>query len=144
MSGRTASELAGLADCASPDGPDSDGAAFLYRVADAVADAIAERDSSDDPSDDWSDMAHEIADGAVPIQTWTLWRTFVDLCAWQAFDDYRDEMGGDSNVSNDHGDGMTAQAAVALYWIADRLAVVLLEADGGEADDDDDDESGEA
>jgi hypothetical protein len=106
-------ELARIAECASPDAPDSPGARFLVGIADAVEEA-REGDS------DIDDLAHEVADAAVPVYTHRLWMTFVDLGAY----DEADEDGAavaslaDGNPSN--------YAGAMLYYIARRLAYRLL------------------
>lgn len=132
-------ELANLADCGTPDEPgpfgfvDADtvgtqpeaspGARFLLGVWSAVAEAIDNyTDGSTD--DQRSEDAHEIADSAVPIYTHELWATFVDLAAYQ--EDVTEY------VSSTRTDGYDMQrlASVALYMIAERLALALLESAG--------------
>lgn len=120
-------QLAMVAGCETPASLESPGALFLLRIQDAVREVIDENGDRDD--------LFEQVDSAVPIGTWELWRTFVDLAAWQAFDDYREDS-GTNDVSNAHGDGMTAQAAVALFTIGERLADQLFE----EREDNDDEE----
>jgi hypothetical protein len=114
--------LASMADVPSPDAADSPAARFLERIQSDVNDLTIE---------DWDhetryDAAHEIADGAVPIYTHERWRVFVDLCA---YNEDLDEVGGSS------GD-MTQDAAVALYMIAERLVLALLD-ERLDTDDDD-------
>lgn len=112
---RNAFELAGLADCASPDKLDSLGAQFLTLVADSVretwagANKVTRRDWQD------GDMAHDATDGCVPVYTYDVWRTFVDLAAWQ------------EDVT-EYGpiDDMERAAMDALYMIGERLAMQLL------------------
>jgi hypothetical protein len=124
---RTVWNLARMADCADPDTAGSAGADFLQHVRIDTAEAIRDgRHHEDDPHD----LAHEIADQCVPIATYTVWATFVDLAAWQ---EDLDELGGSS------GD-MEQDAKVSLYMIAQRLASALLE-EAAEADDDDDDDA---
>lgn len=106
---RTPWQLARMAGCADPDAVDSPGAAFLQNVASATIEAC-EYAGAWDPDD-----AHEIADGAVPVYTGEMWRTFVDLAAWV---EDLDELGGST------GD-MTRDASVALYLIASRLAYAV-------------------
>lgn len=132
-------QLADLAGCGAPDAPDSPGATFLLRVADAVADQREDFDPRDP-----SDYAHDIADTAVPIGTWEMWRTFTDLTAWDQADEWADEMGGltiGGPRLNDHGNGMTAVAAIGLYRVAEALVLALVSEwdDDDETDEDDDD-----
>lgn len=110
--------LAGLAECDDPDSDDSPGADFLRRVAGDVIDRVEwHREQGDDLAGvDWSDVAHEVADGCVPVYTYGMWQTFVDLAAWQ---EDPMELGG--------GEDMTRSAMVCLYLIGERLALALLE-----------------
>jgi hypothetical protein len=85
-----------------------------------VWDAVQDRDSY---ADDDSDAVGEMADGAVPVYTADVWRTFVDLGAWA---EDPTELGVD-------GSDMEQAAKVCLYLIGERLASTLLD------DDDDDD-----
>ena len=121
---RTAWQLARLAECADPDSDTSPGADFLNNVETDTLERIIDNDGEWD-----DDMAHEIADGAVPVYTYTRWQTFTDLAAW---DEDPSEMG-----ACDDGD-MTQMAAVCLYMIAERLARAI--ADEYEPADEDDDE----
>lgn len=107
---RTPWQLARMAGCADPDAIDSPGAAFLRNVESATIEQC-EYAGAWDPDD-----AHEIADGAVPVYTGDLWRTFTDLAAWV---EDLDEAGGSS------GGDMSADAALALYLIASRLAYAV-------------------
>ena len=111
---RNANQLAGLADCTCPDGPDSPGARFLMLVADSVAEAM-EYDT--DGVDDAYDMANEAADGCVPIYTHPMWQTFVDLEAFK--EDVSDIAQSDTDMEN--------MARIALYQIGERLALALIE-----------------
>jgi hypothetical protein len=119
-----------VANGAMPDSPDSPGGQFLAGVAMATAEALAyvlDNDETPEPSD----LAHEVADGAVPVGTWDIWQTFVDLAAWDATDEYAEELGelsiGGRQI-NDHGNGMTALAAIGLYSVAKQVASQLIEA----------------
>ena len=125
---RSAYALANLADCATPDTPTSAGAAFLLGVQQTVRDDY-ERDDLND------DTAHEIADAAVPTYTGDLWRTFVDLAAYQE---------DPTELGVEDGSDMDQAARVCLYMIAERLASALIE-EIREADDDEagDDEAGD-
>ena len=116
---RTALQLARLAGCADPDSDTSAGADFLNSVETDTLERII------DNGGEWDDdMAHEIADGAVPVYTYTRWQTFTDLAAW---DEDASELGADTS-------DMTQAAAVCLYIIADRLARAI--ADEYEPEDD--------
>lgn len=134
----TSWQLAHLAGCADPDTHDgigfdsfeapegfepSAGARFLRRVEDDVYELMQ------DDSYDEDDSPHEIADGAVPIYTHELWKTFVDLAAYQ---EDPSELGAEP-------DDMTKCAGVCLYMIADRLARAIAE----EQSDEDEDEDGQ-
>lgn len=72
-------DLARMGGCASPDSDSSPGAQFLTLVAESLAEAI---DYADGTTIDPSDVAHETADGCIPVYTNELWATFVDLAAW--------------------------------------------------------------
>lgn len=135
--------LADMAGCGSPDRPDgigcappadlstvvpSPGAKFLRSVADDLAERIAYHfeASGQDPRDvdlerELEDEVHEVADGAVPIYTGTRWAVFTDLAAWQ-----------ESMADYGPPDDLTDAAGAALYMIAERLAVALVEAWGEE------------
>lgn len=103
-------ELSRMAGCGNPDSEDSNGARWLLRVASDLPDLL----KSDYPEDDIA----EYADGAVPVMTHNRWEVFTDLCAYE--EDISD-FGADYPEG-----GMTAQAGVALYMIADRLLRTLL------------------
>jgi hypothetical protein len=104
--------LADMADCASPDTLESPGAKFLERVQDDVN----ERDADSFSGDYLHDAAHEIADNAPDVYTHARWLQFADLCAY--------------NEEPEQGEwpsDLTNAAGIALYQIAYRLAVKLLE-----------------
>ena len=103
--------LAGMADVVSLDTLESPGAQFLLSVADTVED-YRSNDSLDE------DSACEIADSSVPIYTYDIWQTFVDLAAYQ---EDPSELGYDAS-------DMTKAAQVSLYMIAERLVNELIEA----------------
>jgi hypothetical protein len=140
--------LANLADCGSPDRPDrygltdapaelpepSAGALFLRSVADGYRDA---RDYYllDDGATlaDWCAAtagaadAHEVADAAPSVYTFTRWQEFVDLAAWQE----------DVSEMTDGSDDMTTAAGICLYLIAERLFRALVDEDRETIDDED-------
>lgn len=82
----------------------------LYSVIDRADDLL-------DESNDRSDITHEIADSAVPIYTYDLWKCFVDLGAYNGD---MDDLGGAGN-------DMTKNAQVCLYMMAERLAYALVD-----------------
>lgn len=110
-------KLASIADCGDPDREASPGARFLIGVQDAVNEAI-EWAKDHDEDMDTSDMAHDIADNAVPIYAYAKWLTFVDLAAWQ-------EDLTDWNAER-HDEPLDHLSNIALYQIAERLAMVLF------------------
>lgn len=140
---QTTWQLARLAECADPDRHDgqgltptpdpatvdpSPGATFLRHVEDGARELYDRLrvDYSGDGYDwpdhverwaDYSGGVHEIADGAPDVYTYTRWREFVDLGAWE--EDPSELMGGE-------GSDLTGAAGVALYMIAERLAWALL------------------
>lgn len=115
-------QLAGDAECATPDLPDSAGALFLLSVRDGVVDRLTHFDRDDLEAwaiDDGtiSDVVHEVADAAPDVYTHTLWSEFVDLAAYQ---ENPTEYGVD-------GSDMEQSARVCLYAIAERLATALFD-----------------
>lgn len=113
--------LSGMADAAGPDSPESAGALFLIHVRDAVVEAVNAGRIGADSAEDISDVAHEIADSAPDVYTHTRWQEFVDLAAHQE----EPELG-------EWPDDLTDAAGVALYQIAYRLVVALVEELGDE------------
>lgn len=127
--------LADRAECGEPssivregdiDSANSPGADFLDSVRTDFLEAVEYSMGTDNtaPSADdirtavaalQEDGAHEIADGAVPVYTHEMWRTFVDVAAWQEDDEYGDGWGDD----------LTKAAMRALYQIANRLVLAL-------------------
>lgn len=108
--------LAGMADCASPDTFESMGAQFLT----AVAEATVESTNYDDDRDD---IPWTAADQCVPVYTYDVWRTFVDLGAWQE----------DPTGYGADGSDMEQAAKVCLLMIGERLSAAVLE-DMGESE----------
>lgn len=100
--------LARLADVADPDSATSPGGRWLL----GIAQDVAERCHDEDPHD----LAHEVADAAVPVYTAEVFAVLVDLAA------YREDV---ADLVED-GDDMTRRATVALYAVAERLALALL------------------
>ena len=129
--------LANLAGCGSPDRPDgigvsppadlstvdpSPGAKFLRSVADDLAERIAYVFADLDPAG--CDLTREldeevqgVADAAPSVYTFTRWQEFTDLAAWQE----------DATELGASADDLTAAAGIALYAIAERLALALVE-----------------
>lgn len=108
--------LAGMADCATPDTLESMGAQFLTAVAEATVEAT-------EYDDDRDEIPWTAADQCVPIYTYDVWRTFVDLGAWQ---EDPTEYGAD-------GSDMEQAAKVCLFAIGERLSAAVLE-DMGESE----------
>lgn len=104
-------ELAGMADCASPDSSESPGAVWLETVW-SVADGY------DEPRD-W-DVVGELADSCVPVYTHNRWQVFVDLAA---YNEDPTDLGAD-------GSDMNQAAGVCLYLIAERLIAAIWAEDG--------------
>lgn len=113
--------LAKDAGCCGPDSVTSPGASFLRLVAGDVIERVEymiEQDA-DLESVDWEDEAHEAADSCVPIYTYEMWKTFVDLCAWQ------EDINETFPIADI--DGMNDMAQIALFIIGERLARSVLE-----------------
>lgn len=109
--------LASEVSCYSPDSEASPGAKFLDNIQDAVNEIEDDElvaDTTDERSSEW---AHEIADQCVPVYTYPMWQTFVDL---GAFNEDPEELGMTS-------DDMTRCGMTCLYIIGHRLAVRLIE-----------------
>lgn len=117
-------QLAGMADTHSPDTLESEGAEFLTIVRRAVADSLEEfagTSSADNLADlveefRDSDDVRQIADDAPSIWTFTKFKQFTDLAAWQ--EDVSEYSDGDTD--------MEKLAGIALYMIAERLIAALL------------------
>ena len=134
--------LANLAGCGSPDRPDgigvsppadlstvapSPGALFLRSVADDLAERIAYVFADLDPAGcdltrELEEELHEVADAAPSVYTGARWAEFADLAAWN---EDAAELGASA-------DDLTGAAGVALYMIAERLALALVESWGEE------------
>jgi len=108
----TAWQLARMAGCSDPDSDSSPGAQFLNNVESDVRERIGDNDGVWD-----DDYAGEIADSAVPVYTYQMWLTFVDLGAWT---EDPSEIGADEQ-------DMDRQGSACLYLIANRLAYALGE-----------------
>lgn len=113
--------LAAWADVATPDGEDSPGARFLRDVYDSALEKFQYLVDGEEAEDfclyEPDDTAHEVADEAPSLGTHERMSQLVDLCAY-----YED-------VSNfTHGqDSMVELAGYALYLVAHRLALQLLQ-----------------
>ena len=117
----SAYSLAGMADCGAPDNSTSVGAAFLTSVRDEVIEAVQFANEDDTLENAIEtvrdDRVHEIADGSPSVYTSTRWAQFVDLAA------YQEDI---SELTSDE-TSLTDAAGVALYVIAERLALAILE-----------------
>ena len=102
--------LARMADCASPDSLESMGAMFLTAVAEVTVDAT-------EYDDDRDEIPWTAADQCVPVYTYDVWRTFVDLGAGQE----------DPTDHGADGSDMERAAKVCLFAIGERLAAAVLE-----------------
>ena len=112
--------LARMADCASPDSLESMGARFLTAVAESTLSAIQHDDDRDE-------IPWTVADQCVPIYTYDVWRTFVDLAA---YNEDPTDLGAD-------GSDMEHAAKVCLYIIGERLAAAILGKMSNGGDDED-------
>ena len=115
LSELTAYNLASMADCGSPDSPESVGAMLLVHVRDAVVEYLEGHDAGQYNEDERDAYAHEIPDGAPSVYTHERWAEFVDLAA---YNEDPTEYGAP--------DDMNQAAAVCLYIIAERLFWALL------------------
>ena len=79
LSELTAYNLASMADCGSPDSPESVGAMLLVHVRDAVVEYLEGHDAGQYNEDERDAYAHEIPDGAPSVYTHERWAEFVDL-----------------------------------------------------------------
>ena len=112
-----AMQLAGHADCYSPDSDQSPGAGFLGVVADSVREAWEYLNADERKDCDTNDRIAEAVDGCLPIYTGHLWRVFTDLGAWAE----------DPTDLGFEGEDMEQGARLCLYMIAERLGFVLWE-----------------
>ena len=120
-------QLASMADTSSPDTLESDGAAFLAGIRDDVVEQLEWYNNGDyADAEDASQLVDSlreldaftnIPDSAPSIYTFTKWKQFVDLAAWQ---EDVEELAGDES-------DMDKLASIALYIIAERLVNALLE-----------------
>ena len=130
LSDRNSYQLAKLAECASPDAPESPGGLFLSSVFNDVRERL-DYSLTDEPDvsvivRSWDDdgTINEIADNAPDVYTYTRWQEFTDLAAW---DEYVSEFGDVGSL--------TQTAGVALYMIAERLVRALLDEIADNVDD---------
>lgn len=97
----------------------SPGAVMLASVRDSVVEAI--RGGQITPENYGSygmDVMAEIADGAPDVYTHGRWLEFVDLAAYQE----------EPDAVGEWPDSLTDAAGIALYQIAERLCVALVDA----------------
>lgn len=119
-------DLASMADCAAPSQGASRrrrtwsaGARFLSAVRDGVVGSIRDGQITPDNHDSYGrDVVAEIADGAPDVYTHARWLQFVDLAAYQE----------ESDAVGEWPDDLTDVAGIALYQIAERLCVALVDA----------------
>ncbi|MDQ3222056.1 MAG: hypothetical protein M3Q75_01040 [Gemmatimonadota bacterium] len=124
----TAYSLANLADC-TLGGPDGHGAPFLIGVRDHVVEMHEWAVANDVERPDLYERSDEVADSAVPVYTYDLWQTFVDVSAFsEDISDYGVDVSDLDRV-----------ARTAVYMVAERLASALFE----QLADDDGDDAGE-
>lgn len=127
-------ELANMADVASPDSSESQGALFLLDILSDVNEFTADALQGADLGDE----AHTIADEAVyrleSRGTYRKWAAFCDLAAWQE---------DPSDLGYESFSDLNEGADVCLFMIADRLAMTLLEELAAEESDDDEDDDAE-
>lgn len=105
-----------LANMASASFDSEVGASFLKSVRDSFVEYAS---YDEDGTTDWDDATHEIADGAVPVYTSDLWKTFEAMGAWT--EDVT-ELGEIAS--------MVKGAQIALFLIAERLVRALAEEAG--------------
>lgn len=117
--------LAAEADSFSPDSHDSPGARFLRGVRGDFLEALEWAVSHEglEPREAVESLQdstwHEIADGAVPVYTHDIWKTFVDLGAYQH--------DGAAVLLEERGDvSLTYQAQTSLYAVAYELVGALI------------------
>ena len=117
--------LSRLADCATPDNPQSPGAAFLLEVADAYRDAPNAR--PDTPPDELpGEIAAETVYGLLSDFTHSVHLTGTDLCAYREADELADDAGADSLHEYPNALGIvTCALCHGLYVIAERLVQAL-------------------
>ena len=108
--------LANRADCASPDSLESPGAQMLASVRNDVLERL-DYIAADDWEREMEEAAHEIADSAPSVYTFTTWQQFVDLGAWQA----------DISELGSGEDDMTRLAMIALYEITRTLVYAIAQ-----------------
>ena len=119
INGLNAYQLARMVDLTEPDTLGSPGAAFLGHVRESFVEWVEYvRDDYDVLSipTKVQDEAFEQVDAIVPVLTNTVWKTFVDLCAYN-----------DESVEEFDGGTMTERATYILARIAERLFVALAE-----------------
>lgn len=109
--------LSNMADCGALDALDSVGASMLARVRDEVTSKIEDGvfTFAEGHGDDY-EVIHEIADNAPAVYTHARWQEFVDLCAYDQECD-----------TGEWPADLFQLAGVALYQIAERLCVALVD-----------------
>lgn len=124
-----ASDMTTYAGTATPDAPDSDGANLLSAARDAVVeqvDYLIDADEMGSPGDvryALENMAEEIGelmDSVPSAYTATIWRTYVDLAAYQT--DLYNDLYGDGGAED-----MTRVADITLVLIAEQVGRQLID-----------------
>lgn len=98
--------LAEMAETRMPAKVDSPGAEFLFDVWEAYEEITDE------------ELIAQYADGCVPIYTYEMWETFLDLAGWEQ-----------DMPEWTKGNDMTRMAMGVLYTIAERLLLTRWSAD---------------
>lgn len=111
---RSVFRIASDVDCGSPDARSSEGAEFLREVWQATLTEI-ENEGADVNLDAIRDRAEYVVDGAMPVYTHDIWRTYVDLAA------YNEDLDGFESSS------MTVSAQVALMMIGERVVNLAVD-----------------
>lgn len=113
--------LARLAECGSPDSPDSAGATFLTSVRDTFVNMV-ENDAITPGQDDRDGVITEIAGDAADPYTHPRWLEFIDLTAYREYPTGLEDDDADRKDPNYLFD-LTGQC---LQVIAERLCYALL------------------
>lgn len=113
--------LSGLAECSSPDGPNSAGTAFLVSVRDTLIEAVVSGEITPG-EDDGDGVINEIADNAPDVSTHTRWLEFVDLAAYREYPTDLEDDDADRRAPN----YLFDLTGLCLYVVAERLCHALL------------------
>jgi len=117
--------LSRLADCATPDNPNSPGAAFLLEVADAYTRAAEERPDTH-PDDLPAEIAAEAVYSLLSNFTHSVHLAGTDLCAYRDADEVAEDCGPEVLHEYPNAQGIVTVALChGLYVIAERLVQAL-------------------